>query len=47
MAEIPFTVDAYAVRDAVPETDDAPAQPAQVISLGMNIDFKEGGDYVD
>ena len=47
MAEIPFTVDAYAVKAAVPETDDAPAQDAQVIILGTDIDFKEGGEYVE
>lgn len=47
MAEIPFTVDAYAVRAAVPETDDAPAEAAQVIPLGMDFDFKEGGEYVE
>lgn len=46
MAEIPFEVNAYAVRAAVPETDNSPAEPARVISLGSNIGFKEGGEYV-
>lgn len=47
MADIPFTVDAYAVKAAVPATDDAPAEPAQVITLGTDVDFKEGGEYVE
>lgn len=46
MAEIPFDVNAYAVRAAVPATDTSPAEPARVISLGSNIGFKEGGEYV-
>lgn len=46
MAEIPFPVDAYAVRAAVPATEEKPAQEAQVIPLGKNIEFKEGGEYV-
>lgn len=47
MANVPFTVDAYAVKAAVPVTDNAPAQPAQVISLAMGVDFGEGGEYVE
>lgn len=45
MAELPFNVDVYAIRAAVPETDDAPAQEAQIIELGNNIGFAEGGEY--
>ncbi|WP_081208207.1 DUF4397 domain-containing protein [Salegentibacter sediminis] len=37
MAEMPFSVDAYAVRGG--------EDPA-VISLGNNLDFKQAGDYV-
>lgn len=47
MAEMPFNVDAYAVKAAVPATDDSPAMDAQAISLGSNIAFKEGGEYVE
>lgn len=47
MAEIPFSVDAYAVRAAVPATDDTTAEDAMVIPLGMDFNFKEGGDYVE
>lgn len=47
MANVPFTVDVYAVRAAVPATETAPAQPARAIALGMDIDFKEGGQYVE
>jgi len=45
MANLPFEVDVYAVRAAVPATDDAPAEEAQVIELGNNIGFTEGGEY--
>lgn len=47
MANVPFTVDVYAVRAAVPATETAAAQPARAILLGSDIDFKEGGDYVE
>lgn len=47
MAEVPFTVDVYAVKAAVPETENSPAQDAEVITLGTDIDFQEGGDYVE
>lgn len=47
MANVPFTVDVYAVRAAVPATATEPAQPARAISLGSDIDFKEGGEYVE
>lgn len=47
MANVPFTVDAYAVRAAVPATDNAPAQAARVIPLAMNVDLGEGGEYVE
>lgn len=45
MTAIPFAVDAYAVKAAVPATETAPAQPAQVIALGNGIAFKQAGDY--
>ena len=45
MANVPFEVDAYAVRAAVPATEDSPAEEARVIELGKNIGFKEGGEY--
>ena len=45
MANLPFEVDAYAVRAAVPATEDSPAEEAVVIELGKNIGFKEGGEY--
>ena len=45
MAEMPFEVDAYAVRAAVPETETTPAEPLEVIELGKNIGFKENGEY--
>lgn len=47
MTDIPFSVDAYAIRAAVPETEDAPAEPAKVISLGSDIGFEEGGEYTE
>lgn len=47
MANMPFTVDAYAVKAAVPATETTPAQPAIAVPLGMDIDFKEGGEYVE
>lgn len=47
MAEIPFSVDAYAIRAAVPATDNSPAQEVQVIELGSDIGYKEGGEYVE
>lgn len=45
MADVPFEVDAYAVRAAVPETEDSPAEEVQVIELGNSIGFTEGGEY--
>lgn len=45
MADMPFNVDAYAIRAAVPATEDTPAEEVQVITLGQNIGFKEGGEY--
>lgn len=47
MAEMPFAVDAYAVRAAVSETEDSPAQEVEVVTLGTGIDFKEGGEYME
>ncbi len=47
MANVPFTVDVYAVRAAVPATATAPAQAARAVLLGSDIDFKEGGEYVE
>lgn len=45
MANMPFKVDFYAVRAAEPASGSIPAQPVQVVSLGMSIGFKEAGDY--
>lgn len=45
MVEMPSAVDVYAVRAAVPETDDAPAEEEEIITLGTNIGFMEHGDY--
>lgn len=45
MAEMPFTVDVYAVRAPVPETDDSPAEEEEIITLGTNLGFKEHGEY--
>ena len=45
MTDIPFAVDAYAVKAAVPATDESPEQPTQVIDLGNGIAFKQAGDY--
>lgn len=47
MADVPFTVDVYAVKAAVAATETSPAQPARAILLGSDIDFKEGGEYVE
>lgn len=47
MADMPFAVDAYAVRAPTPESETSPAQPLRVIELGKNIGFKEGGEYVE
>ncbi|TPE46310.1 DUF4397 domain-containing protein [Pontibacter mangrovi] len=46
MAEMPFNVDVYAVRGAIPATDTTPAQPAKAVLLGADIDFKGHGEYV-
>jgi len=45
MVNMPFSVDAYAIKAAVPATDDSPAQAVQVISLGNGLIFKQAGDY--
>ena len=45
MSGIPFAVDAYAVKAAVAATDDAPAQPVQIINLGKGINYKQAGEY--
>lgn len=45
MADMPFDVDVYAVRGAVPETEDSPAQEARAVELGTGVGFKEGGEY--
>lgn len=47
MANMPFAVDAYAVRSAVPATDTKPAEPVEVYELGKGLDFKEHGPYVE
>ncbi|RNI32339.1 DUF4397 domain-containing protein [Rufibacter immobilis] len=46
MAEAPFKVDAYAVKAKVPATATAPEVPAVIVPLGMNLDYKQQGDYV-
>lgn len=46
MADMPFEVDAYAVRAAVPATETTPAEPVEVVELGKNIGFKENGEYM-
>ena len=47
MANIPFSVDVYAIRAAVPETENSPAEDAQVISLGQGITYMSAGDYTE
>lgn len=46
MANMPFEVDAYAIRGAEPATETTPERPAEVILLGTDLGFKEYGDYV-
>jgi len=46
MANMPFEVDVYAIRAAEPATETTPERPAEVISLGSDIGFKEHGEYV-
>lgn len=45
MANMPFNVDAYAVRAATPATATTPAMEAIAIPLGTNLGFKEHGEY--
>lgn len=45
MAEMPFNVDVFAVRAAVPATETTPAEPIEVVPLGTNVAFKEHGNY--
>ena len=45
MANMPFKVDFYAIRDAQPATGGSPAQSVEVVSLGNSIGFKEAGEY--
>lgn len=45
MAAMPFAVDVFAVKAAVAATDEIPAQPVEIITLGNNLAFKEAGDY--
>lgn len=45
MANMPFAVDAYAVRAAVPATENTPAEPVEIVTLGTGIAFKQAGDY--
>lgn len=47
MANMPFSVDVYAIKKEVPATDDSPAQAVQIISLGNGLSFKQGGDYTE
>ena len=46
MAKIPFAVDAYAVRAAIPATGNRPAEPMEIVELGKNIGFKQHSQYV-
>lgn len=46
LTNIPFPVDAYAVRAEVAATDDTPYEPVEVIPLGTNINYKEAGEYI-
>jgi hypothetical protein len=46
MANMPFNVDVYAVRAAVPATPTSPAEPAVAIELGKNIGFKGLTQYI-
>jgi len=45
MANMPFSVDVFAIKKEVPATDDSPAQEVQIISLGEALAFKEAGEY--
>ena len=45
MTNIPFAVDVFAVKAAVAETEDAPAQPVKIVPLGNGLAFKQAGDY--
>lgn len=47
MTNIPFAVDAFAIKAAVPATDDAPAQPVIVVTLGNALAFKQAGQYME
>ena len=47
MTNIPFAVDAYAIKAEVAATVDAPAQPVKVVPLGNNLAFKQAGDYIE
>tara|TARA_B100000678_G_scaffold55535_2_gene44546 strand:- start:1415 stop:2206 length:792 start_codon:yes stop_codon:yes gene_type:complete len=47
MANIPFSVDVYAIRAAVPATENSPAEDARVISLGQGIPYKSSGEYTE
>jgi hypothetical protein len=41
-----FKVDAYAVKAKIAATATKPEVPAVIIPLGMNLEFKQQGDYV-
>jgi len=45
MANMPFAVDVFAIKDAIVATEDSPAQDTQIISLGSGLGFKQAGDY--
>ncbi|WP_299390556.1 DUF4397 domain-containing protein [uncultured Gelidibacter sp.] len=45
MSNMPFSVDVYAVKAAVPATETTPAEPVKIINLGMDLDYKEAGEY--
>ncbi|HCV80069.1 MAG TPA: DUF4397 domain-containing protein, partial [Zunongwangia profunda] len=37
----------YAIRAAVPATENSPAEDARVISLGQGISYKSSGEYTE
>lgn len=47
MANMPFAVDAYAVRAAVAATDTKPAEPMEILDLGKGLAFKQNGPYIE
>lgn len=45
LTDIPFSLDAYAIRAEVAATDTTPYEPVQVISLGNAIGYKQATGY--